>query len=92
MSRAPAASSWTGRVIRLARYKPIHVALTRIIREAIEIAPDERQERLARLKERVSALDVHRFHLAAHSFGCITAARFARCLRSRKNTTACVRR
>ncbi len=31
ISRAATASSWTGRVIRLARYSPIHVAPTRII-------------------------------------------------------------
>ena len=31
ISRAAAASSWTGRVMRLARYRPIQVALTRII-------------------------------------------------------------
>ena len=29
--RADDAASWTGRVIRLARYSPVHVALTRII-------------------------------------------------------------
>jgi trehalose 6-phosphate synthase len=38
-----------------------HFALTRIIKEAIEISAEERRERLARLKERVTALDVHRW-------------------------------
>lgn len=36
-----------------------HFALTRIIKEAIEMSPDEKRERLAQLKERVARLDVH---------------------------------
>ncbi|MEX0748022.1 MAG: trehalose-6-phosphate synthase [Rhodothermales bacterium] len=38
-----------------------HFSLTRIIKEAIEISAEERKVRLARLKERVTALDVHRW-------------------------------
>ena len=38
-----------------------HKALTNIIKEAIEIPPAEREERMERLKERVVALDVHRW-------------------------------
>ena len=38
-----------------------HQALTSIIKEAIEITPAEREERMERLKERVAALDVHRW-------------------------------